>query len=111
VRTSKLTQHLRTCILFALIAVAHLIATVGLLVYTFGAGMGRFDTLADRTWMEAASALLLNVLAFPLLPLLSRLQSLRLPGWWGYTPFIVNSAVWSLAILAAFRAGRRRAFF
>lgn len=109
-RTPKLTRHLRTWILFVLIASAHLIATVGLLIYVFGAGMARFDTLSERTWMEAAAALLLNVLAFPLLTWLGR-WPLRLRGLWGYAPFVANSALWALAILAAFRAGRRRAFF
>jgi hypothetical protein len=110
VRTSKLTRQLRTWILFALITSAHLIATVGLLIYVFGAGMTRFDTLSERTWMETAAALLLNVLAFPLLTWLGR-WPLRLRGLWGYAPFAANSAVWALAILAVFRAGRRRAFF
>ncbi|MCA1562966.1 MAG: hypothetical protein LC804_22795 [Acidobacteria bacterium] len=98
-------------ILFVLVASAHLIATVGLLVYTFGAGMARFDIPAERPWIEAAAAVLLNVLAFPLLPWLSRLPALRLPGLWGYLPLVANSALWALVILVVFRMGRRRAFF
>ena len=40
--------------LFGLLTAAHLVMTVGLLLYVFGGGMSRFDTGGQSGWFEAA---------------------------------------------------------
>jgi len=85
-------------LLFGLLTAAHLVLTVGLLLFVFGAGMSRFDSGGQPGWFEAACGRLLSVLGFPVLTLADGL-GLRAPGWWGYVPFVANSAVWAAGAL------------
>jgi hypothetical protein len=84
--------------LFGLLTAAHLVVTVGLLLFVFGAGMSRFDSGGQPGWFEAACGLLLSVLGFPMLTLVDGM-GLRVPGLWGYVPFVANSALWAAAAL------------
>ena len=93
--------------LFFVLTAAHLAVTIGLLLFVFGAGMARFDTGGEPAWFEALCGRLLNVLMFPLSMLLDRMGQ-RFPGWWGYVPFVANSALWAAVALAGARVWRRR---
>ena len=96
---------------FCLLTAVHLAATVGLLLFVFGAGMSRFDTGGEASWFEALCGRALSVLGFPLLTLVDNRMGQRFPGLWGYVPFAANSALWAAAILmflGVVRAIRRR---
>jgi hypothetical protein len=95
----------RTWLFFVLTAV-HLAVTIGLLLFVFGAGMARFDTGGEPAWFEALCGRLLNLLMFPVSMLLDTRMGQRFPGWWGYVPFVANSALWAAAGLGAFRIVR-----
>ena len=104
---------MRDVILFASVTGIHLVSTVGLLVYVFGAGMARFDSGVPGGWPETLARWLLTGLSIPLLTVLERLPVLRVSGWWGYIPFLANASLWGLAVVAARRrlralASRRR---
>ena len=46
---------------FFLLTAAHLALTITLLMFVFGAGMGRFDTGGEPSWLEALSGRVLTV--------------------------------------------------
>jgi hypothetical protein len=56
------------------------VLTVVLVIFTFGAGMARFDTLGGPSSTETVASSLANVLAFPILHLLDRQSAVRFPG-------------------------------
>ena len=97
---------MRRMVAFGLIAAIHFVLTVVLVIFTFGAGMARFDTPDGPDWKETVASSLANVLAFPVLPLFDQ-SFLRFPGLSGYVPFAANSMVWAGAILTLWRWRRR----
>lgn len=92
--------------LFGLLTAAHLVVTIGLLLFVFGAGMSRFDSGGQPGWLEAAGDRLLSVLGFPVLTLAEGM-GLRVPGLWGYVPFVANSALWAAAALVVLGVVKR----
>jgi hypothetical protein len=98
---------MRRTALFTVVAALHFGATIGLLLFVFGAGMSRFDTGGEPGWFEAACGHLLTVLGFPVLTFLDGRSSLRFPGLWGYVPFVANSALWGAALLSVAESVRR----
>lgn len=104
---------MRDVILFACVTGIHSVSSVGLLVYVFGAAMTRFDSGVPGGPAETLARWLLTVLSIPLLTVFERLPVLRVSGLWGYIPFLANSSLWGLAVVAARRrlralASRRR---
>ena len=97
---------MRRMVAFGLIAAIHFVLTVVLVIFTFGSGMARFDTPDGPHWTETVASSVVDVLVFPVLPLIDR-PSLRFPGLWGYVPFMVNSVVWSGAIITIWRLRHR----
>jgi hypothetical protein len=103
----------RAVILFACVTAIHLVSTIGLMLYVFGAGMARFDSGVPRGWTETLAGWLLTALSVPLLTVLARLPILGGSGLWGYISFLANASLWGLAVVAARRrlralASRRR---
>lgn len=91
---------MRDIIVFAVVTATHLVASVGLAIYTFTAGMARFDSGAPAGWVETVAGWLSAVLSFPLVALLQQLPLLRLPGLSGYVLFAANAALWGAAVVA-----------
>lgn len=109
-RTSgTLKPSIRDLLLFASVTAIHLLSTVGLLVYVFGAGMARFDSGIPAGLTETVAEWLLAALSLPVLTVLDRLRVLRVPGLWGYLPFLANSSLWGLVVVAARRRLRTSA--
>ena len=98
---------MRRMVAFGLIAAGHFVLTVFLVIFTFGAGMARFDTLDGHHWTETVASSVVKVLAFPLLLLLDHQSFMRFPRLWGYIPFAANSLIWAGAIVALWRLRRR----
>jgi hypothetical protein len=99
----------RNLALFIVLTISHLLATIILLVYVFGAGMARFDTGAPAYWTERAANVALNVLSFPLVSvLLGEGTARHFTGLSGYLPFAVNSTIWASALLTLTLLWRRR---
>ena len=94
---------MRSIPIFALIAIGHFVLTIVLVIFTFGAGMSRFDTLDGPDWTETVASTVVNVLAFPILHLLDRQSVLRFPGLWGYVPFAANTLSWTWVIVTFWR--------
>jgi len=98
---------MRDVVVFGAVTAAHLAMSLGLLLYTFGTGMARFDQGTPASWTEVAARIVVSALGFPVLTLLERHDVLRFPGLWGYVPFVGNAAIWGLAV--ALVARHRRA--
>jgi hypothetical protein len=99
---------MRDVILFAFVAGLHFLTSVCLLVYSFGAGMARFDSGAPAGLAETLAGWLLALLSVPLLTVLERLSELQFPGLLGYIPFAVNASLWGIAVVAARRCWRNQ---
>jgi hypothetical protein len=99
---------MRDVILFAFVAGLHFITSVCLLVYTFSAGMARFDSGVPAGLAETLAGWLLALLSVPLLTLLERLSALRFPGLLGYIPFAVNASLWGIVAVVARRCWRNQ---
>jgi hypothetical protein len=91
---------MRDITLFAVVTATHLVASVGLMIYTFTAGMARFDSGTPAGAAETIAGWLSAVLSFPLVALLRQLPLLRPAGLLGYTPFAANAALWGMAVVA-----------
>ena len=103
---------MRDALLFVSVTAVHFVCSVALLFYVVGAGMARFDSGLPGGPAETVAGWLFAAFVFPVLTVLERV-SVRFPGLWGYIPFVVNSSVWSLAVVLARRrlrlmASRRR---
>jgi hypothetical protein len=99
---------MRDVILFALVAGLHFVSSVCLLIYTFGAGMARFDSGAPAGLAETVAGWLLALLSVPLLTVLERLSEPWFPGLLGYVPFAVNASLWGIAVVVARRCWRNQ---
>jgi hypothetical protein len=94
---------MRDVILFVFVTAIHLVITIGLLLYVFGAGMARFDSGVPGGLTETVGGWMLAALSIPVLTVLNRLPVLRASGLWGYIPFLANSSLWGLVVVAARR--------
>ena len=94
---------MRDVILFASVTAIHLVSTIGLLLYVFGAGMARFDSGVPGGLTETVAGWLLAVLNIPVLTVLNRLPARWGSGLWGYIPFLANSSLWGWVVVAARR--------
>ena len=93
-------ERKRAFLLFGLVTVLHLVVTVGLLFFVFGAGMSRFDTGEAMAGAERAAHAALVVLGVPLLTLLDAVPGTWFPRLWGYLPFVANAMIWGGAAVA-----------
>lgn len=94
-------------VLFIAISCAHFMATGAALLAAFSASMGRFDSGRSPTLSESAIEGVFSILIFPVLPLIKHVP-MQFPGFWGYLPFAVNSAIWSAAVCLILAALRQR---
>ena len=99
---------MRDITVFAVVTATHLVASVGLVIYTFTAGMARFDSGAPARLLETIAGWLLAVLSFPLVTLLRQLPLVRLRGVSGYALLAANAALWGAAVVAWRRQRRAR---
>jgi len=95
---------LRNGVLFALL---HLIVTLGLLVYAFSAGMGRFDNGVPASTMEEVASWIVEVLIQPIGSLWLVLARMGIPGFLEWPFFLLNSLFWGYGTLFITRIGRR----
>ena len=58
-------DQIRELLLFGVVAILHLVVTIGLVFYVFGSGMARFDTGAAPGMTEQMANWALIVLGFP----------------------------------------------
>lgn len=92
--------------------VIHFILELSFLLFGFSAGMQNFDN-PDNDALEIKSEIYIwiyTVLSFPLLFVMDRMTFLSsiLPGFLGYIPFILNSALWSLVFYILIRKNLRK---
>jgi hypothetical protein len=104
----RLIRHL--LLLFAL-AVGHVVLTVVMTVFVFGSGMSRFGTGDPAPLGVRIAGALVEVLAYPVLPLVARLPLTMQPsGFPGeHLLFLANGLIWAAGILALGRWWLRRA--
>lgn len=92
------------------VAVCHLVSTLGLTVYTFRNSMARFDVGASAGMMERGAEWALSILSFPLVTALLHRDGNNqgyLGGLEGYLPFALNSLFWAVGVLFIAWAYRR----
>ena len=97
-------------ILFISVAAIHLVTSIVLLLYLFGAGMARFDSGVRAGAAESVAGWMFAILAFPVLSVIDRMPVARFPGMWGYVPFFLNGCVWGLAAVVVHWRLRARAW-
>ena len=90
------------------VTAAHLAMSLGLLLYTFGTGMARFDQGTPASWTEVAAGIVVSSLGFPVLTLLERHDVLRFPGLVGLRAVCLQRGDWYLAVAPAARHRRPR---
>jgi len=91
-----------------LLALVHLIATLGLLVYAFSAGMARLDNGVPASTMEEIASWIAEVLIQPIESLWPILVRMRIPGFLEWPLFMLNSLLWGHGALFIARLARRR---
>lgn len=82
------------------ITIAHVIASTGLFVFTFGMGMSRFDNMDPAGNIERVLKFISEILFLPLFSPLVRYSSLGkvFHGFFGYIPIFMNSLIWGIGI-------------
>ena len=94
-----------------LITVIHFITAFGVSLYTFSAGMSRFDTNREATTIEMSartiSAVLLYPIFLPMVSLMGKTGAKLFPGVLGYIPMFANSLVWGVSISCLFGIAKR----
>jgi hypothetical protein len=95
--------------LFIWVSGLQFIVSIVLVLYTFGAGMARFDSGAAASLPETIAGWLIASLSFPLLTALHLLNVGSIPGLWGYLVFAANAAIWGVAAVALRRRWHRLA--
>jgi len=95
----------RSLLLLSALALGHATLTVGLVAITFGSRVAQLETGTTAPIGVRLANMLATVLAFPLLPLVTRLPlTLRPQGFPGeQLVFLANSVIWALAILSVWR--------
>jgi hypothetical protein len=91
----------------ALLALLHLVATLGLLIFAFSSAMAQFDTGLPAGTMEEAASLVVEVLIQPIGVLWSFKRRLGIPQFLEWPLFLLNSVLWGYGVLFIARAGRR----
>jgi len=96
-------------LLFAL-AFGQAVLTVVLTVLVFGSGMARFDTGDPAPSGVQIASVLVEVLAYPVLPLVTKLPLTMQPsGFPGeHLVFLANGLVWAAGVLTLRRLWLRR---
>jgi hypothetical protein len=94
------------------VAIAHALLTVALVVYVFGAGMARFDTGGEPSFVERVASTAAGVLGFPLVT--AAVALFPGPRWphgfpYDHLLFLANGLVWALGIVALWDLARRPA--
>lgn len=84
----------------------HLASSLGSLLVGVGHTMARVETGAAPTLGERAIDLAMQVLLFPLVHLARQAPQGWFPGAWGYVPFLLNSALWAMLAVHAWRAAK-----
>ena len=81
-----------------IIAALHLIITLGCIIFTFGAGMDRFDSLKEATLIEKSIEYITLVLMSPLYWLWTSWMSKNIHDSIEWLLFLLNSGLWGLVI-------------
>jgi hypothetical protein len=92
-------------LVFVSVAALQLLITVGLLAFVLARGRSR-PVSGPGPVAESVARWALEVLSFPILPLLDLFPAVRISGAWWLVPFVVNASIWGFAALAIRR--RRR---
>jgi len=95
----------RFLLLLLALALGHTMLTISLTAIVFGSGMARFDTGAPAPTGVRLLNGLATVLAYPVLPLVTRLPlTMRPQGFPGeHLVFLANSVIWAIGIIAVRR--------
>lgn len=82
------------------ITIAHALVSVGIMVFTFGKQMGRFDSLEPASLSERMLRALSEILFLPLFSVVVRVPFLSkfFAGLLGYVPILLNSLIWGISI-------------
>lgn len=85
----------------AALTALHAVLSVGLMVFTFSAGMDRFETGAPASWFEKSARIASNILFLPLVYPLTHWAPAGIgkifSGLLGYLPIILNSLLWGMS--------------
>ncbi|MEQ3682345.1 hypothetical protein [Alcanivorax sp.] len=81
-----------------IIALTHFALFMTTFLLSFGYEMELFDTSDEISQIESVLHMAYLVLAFPLVTLISNLESMSFPDLWGYVPILANSFLWALAL-------------
>ena len=94
-----MSMRSKTLLWFCGLTFAHYVATFATLLVSFASSMDRFDSARAASAGEKIIGGVNDILSFPILPLLKFLP-IHFPGIAGHLPFVANSALWAVAILA-----------
>ena len=83
------------------------IVTFVFFILSYASVMRRFDSGGPTTLIDQLIGGAAQALAFPVVTLVG-LLSLRIPGLWGWAPFILNGLLWSTLVVLALNYRRRR---
>ncbi|AFY75215.1 hypothetical protein Syn7502_03361 [Synechococcus sp. PCC 7502] len=83
-----------------MLSLVHFVSSSGLLIWSFGLSMARFDTGIPAIKTEQFADIGLNILNFPLvsLTLLPEFPRILVNGVTGWLVFIANSLLWGIGI-------------
>ena len=81
-----------------MIAALHLVITLACIMFTFGAGMDRFDSLKEPTLIEKSIEYITLVLMSPLYWLWTSWMSKNVHDSIEWLLFLLNSGLWGLVI-------------
>lgn len=100
-------MKMRSVIIVGGVTLGHAALSFVLLIASFGAGMGRFDTgetaTAGQRILDRVAEILLWPLFAPLAQWGGPTVNALLPGVLGYIPLLLNSLLWALAIVFVWR--------
>ena len=88
---------MKRLLVVSIISAAHLVATIAALDVSTRYTLARFDSVTP-SFLEAIGHAAFSVLHLPVLPLW-RVFGLSGTGWLGYLPFLLNSVLWSTALV------------
>jgi hypothetical protein len=102
---------MRKALLIIVIATAHFVLSIGLVLSAMGATMGRFDGGGPPDFRERVVSSVVHVLLFPLVQPVGRYLFRIVPDGppWEHMVFAANSLLWAMVLVAlASRLSRRR---